>query len=320
MLTPLTAYLLFALLLPFVAAIPSGLSVRQASVIPQHATHLAYDEDTHEVIAFSSNRTNLGRFVLDQGLGRRTTGSCVDMSADDVKKIPGWGTLESTAQQNWGSGSYNLVTNDQNFPDQPAQVCADTSIVPIAVDGDPSASGSCTTQNSTSEGELVGANGTITLQHSSGSTYTTTTTVTKQSAFQLGEEVGVEIGFPDIADVSAKFSISTTITNTLSTATTSTTDLTSAGSVTLSSVAGHSCYLQFTSQTCTITGSGQIRMLGTGWVWFEYNDATDGHYKWALNMDAVLPNQDDKSSFITFKTATATASTSEYHGVCIPSD
>jgi hypothetical protein len=104
----------FAPLVPFVAAIPSGLSARQGSVIPSHATHLAYDEDTHEVIAFSSNGTHLGRFALDQGQERRTTGSCVDMSADDVQRIPGWGTLESTAQQNWGSGSYNLVTNDQN--------------------------------------------------------------------------------------------------------------------------------------------------------------------------------------------------------------
>ncbi|KAJ7907401.1 hypothetical protein B0H13DRAFT_2332436 [Mycena leptocephala] len=230
--------------------------------------------------------------AIPSGPGKAHNQTLVDMSADDVQKIPGWGTLESTAQQNWGSGSYNLVT--RMFE---SSYCGlsfanlDYSVVQIVIDGNPSASGNCITQNTTSSGEQVGTNGTITLQHAAGGTYSTTTTVTPIST----------IGFPEVADVTAKFSFSTTITNTLSTATTSMTDQTSTESITQTNVAGHTCYLQFTSQTCTITGSAQIQRLGTGWVWFEYNDKTNGHYKWALNMDAVLPNQDDRSSFITFK-------------------
>jgi len=57
-------------------------------------------------------------------------------------------------------------------------------------------------------------------------------------------------------------------------------------------------------------------MLGTGWVWFEYNDKVQDHYKWALSIDSTLTNQDDRSTFIDFKSTTATTSTNNYKGVC----
>ncbi|KAJ7490786.1 hypothetical protein FB451DRAFT_1079539 [Mycena latifolia] len=294
-----------------------GVSPTHITGLPKDATHVALDEEAREIIAFNRRGENLGRFTLAPRAGyRRATGSCADMSSDDVQKLPGWNTLKAAAEKNWGTGSYNVVTNDKDYPDSPAQSCVSTDQVAIVPDGSPSASQSCNTQSSNSDGEQVGTNGTIALTHSQGTSSSTTTTVTKESSIAVGVSVAATIKFPEIVDVTSTFTFTGTFTNTLSTATETKSDQTSTGTVTQTNVAGKTCHLEFTTQTCTVTGSGQVRMLGTGWVWFEYNDKTQGHYKWALSIDQTLTNQDDRSTFIEFKTTTGTTSTSDYHGVC----
>ncbi|KAJ7490779.1 hypothetical protein FB451DRAFT_1389542 [Mycena latifolia] len=183
------------------------------------------------------------------------------------------------------------------YADQPAQSCASTDVVPIVLDGSPSAAGSCNTQTSKGDGQEVGANGTISLMHSEGTSSSTTSTVTKTSS---RVEVVATVSFPEIVDITSKFTLTGTFTNTLSTATETKSDQTSSATVTQNNVAGKTCHLE----TCTVTGTGKLRMLGTGWVWFEYNDKTQDHYKWALNIDQTLTNQDDRSTFIEFKTST----------------
>ncbi|KAJ6630435.1 hypothetical protein B0H10DRAFT_2428028 [Mycena sp. CBHHK59/15] len=311
----------FFLLTPLlVSAAPSYEYPRHIAGLPRDATHLALDEEAREIVAFSRSGENLGRFPigLESGASRRgaVTGACADMSSDDVQKLPGWNTLKAAAEKNWGTGSYNVVTNDKDYVDQPAQSCASTDSVKIVPDGTPDASKVCTTQASNSDGKQVGTNGTIALAHSEGTSSSTTSTVTKQSAIAIGVSVAAEIDFPEIAKVTSTFSFTGTFTNTLSTASESKTDQTSTATVTQTNVAGKTCHLEFTTQSCTVTGSGKVRMLGTGWVWFEYNDKTQGHYKWALNIDSTLTNQDDRSTFIEFKTTTGSTSTSNYQGVC----
>ncbi|KAJ7100518.1 hypothetical protein C8R44DRAFT_642060 [Mycena epipterygia] len=304
-----------------VSAVPPRFHPGHISGLPRDATHLALDEEAREIIAFSRRGETLGRFAFlngsDVDVSRRaTTGACADMSSDDVQKLPGWNTLKSAAEKNWGTGSYNVVTNDKDYPDQPAQSCASTEVVPIVPDGTPSSAQSCTTQSSKGDGQQVGTSGTIALTHSEGTSSSTTTTVTKTSSIAVGVSVAATIGFPDIADVTSTFTFTGTFTNTLSTATESKSDQTSSSTVTQTNAAGKTCHLEFTTQSCTITGSGKVRMLGTGWVWFEYNDKTQGHYKWALSIDSTLTNQDDRSSFIEFKSTTGTTTTSNYQGVC----
>ncbi|KAJ7255774.1 hypothetical protein C8J57DRAFT_1345587 [Mycena rebaudengoi] len=45
----------------------------------------------------------------------------------------------------------------------------------------------------------------------------------------------------------------------------------------------------FTEQPAT-----QCNDLAKGWVWFQYLETVQGHYKWALNMDEVLKNDADR--------------------------
>ncbi|KAJ6613693.1 hypothetical protein B0H10DRAFT_1805077 [Mycena sp. CBHHK59/15] len=319
---PLTSTLFSLLLLMPLLAVaapsPSFSYPSHIAGLPRDTTHVGLDETTRELVAYARNGTNLGRFALPEPdtVSARATGSCADMSSSDVQTLPGWNTLKSTAEKNWGTGSYNVVTNDKDYPNQPAQSCVSTDAVGITVDPGQSAAKSCTTQTSESNGEQVGTNGTIALTHSSGTSSSTTSTVTKESSIAVGVTVSAQIGFPEVADVTSSFSFTGTFTNTLSTATTSTSDQTSSQTLTQSNAAGKTCHLEFTTQSCTITGNGNVRMLATGWVWFEYNSATQGHYKWALNIDSTLTNQDDRSTFIAFKSTTGTTSTSNYKGVC----
>jgi len=224
--------------------------------------------------------------------------------------------LKSTAEKNWGTGSYNVVTNDKDYPDSPANSCVSTDAVPIDPDSGTSASTSCTTQSSSSDGVQVGTSGTVSLTHSTGSSYSTTTTVTQESTISVGASVGVNITFPGVAEVTPGFSFSGQVTNTLSNANQYKVDQTTSAVTTQQNSPGKTCHLEFTTQSCSITGSGKIRMVATGWVWFEYNDKTQGHYKWALSIDSTLTNEDDRSSFIEFKSTTGATSTSDYKGVC----
>ncbi|KAJ7127574.1 hypothetical protein C8R43DRAFT_1240319 [Mycena crocata] len=320
-LVTLFLFLTATLLLVSAAPSPNFNVARHRSDLPRDATHLALDEEVNEIIAFSRRGDNLGRFALpnafDAGaVSRRSTGACADMSSDDVQKLPGWKTLKDTAEKNWGKGSYNVVTNDKDFSDQPAQSCASTDQIPIVPDGSPGKDKVCNTQSSKSDGQQAGTNGTVALTHSEGTTTTTTSTVTKTASIAVGVSVAATVKFPLIADVTSTFTFTGTFTNTLSTATESKSDQTSSATVTQTNAAGKTCHLEFTTQTCTITGSGKVRMLGTGWVWFEYKDKVQDHYKWALNIDQVLTNQDDRSTWIEFKTTTGTTSTSNYKGVC----
>ncbi|KAJ7114199.1 hypothetical protein C8R43DRAFT_903091 [Mycena crocata] len=325
---PLAAFLLFTPLL--VSAAPSFAYADNIAGLPRNAKHLALDEDTGEIIAFSRRGNVLGRFPVakrnvaigrTETIAQRDTGSCANMQSEDVQKLPGWKTLKAEAEKNWGTKSYNVVTNDNDFSDYPAQICTSTDIVEIVPDGKPSAAQNCHTQHSISNGTEVGTNGTVTLTHTQGTSSETTTTVTKEASVSVGVSVAATIGFPAIADVTTTFTFTGTFTNSLSKAQKTTNDETSSATVTQQTSAGKVCHLEFTTQKCTVTGTGKVLMLASGWVWFEYKSKVKDHYKctffpWALNIESTITNQDDRSESINFKTTTDTTSTSEYKGVC----
>jgi hypothetical protein len=126
----------FFLLAPLlVSAAPSHILPWHIAGLPRDAAHLALDEHARELIAFTRSGENLGRFPINLGglAERQTIGACATMSSDDVQKcgspffyytstsphnfcflVPGWQTLKDTAEKNWGSGKYNVVTNDKD--------------------------------------------------------------------------------------------------------------------------------------------------------------------------------------------------------------
>jgi len=149
--------------------------------LPKETSHIAWDEETGKVIAYNSAGDNLGEFSLhkrtveantgttngkaaSKGNGKRdaAVGACSTLSSDDVQKLPGWNTLVSTAKKNWGNGSYKVVTNDQDYPNLPAQACTSTNPSKVEISGQPQ----CNTQDSSSQGTQTGTSGIVTLTHS----------------------------------------------------------------------------------------------------------------------------------------------------------
>ncbi|KAJ7131357.1 hypothetical protein C8R44DRAFT_871853 [Mycena epipterygia] len=52
-----------------------------------------------------------------------STSGCVPLTAAEVQTIPGWTTLKSTAEKDWGTGPYNVIANDPDYTNQPATNC-----------------------------------------------------------------------------------------------------------------------------------------------------------------------------------------------------
>ncbi|KAJ7125315.1 hypothetical protein C8R44DRAFT_980504 [Mycena epipterygia] len=210
---------------------------------------------------------------------------------------------------------YNVVPNDK----RPAQSCVSTDTVLIALSGDANATKICTSQNSTSDGQQVGTRH-YRADAFCGTTSSTTNTVTSALPVHTilipilscvscrgilrrgGRLCRRQHSVPAIAEVTSTFSFTGTFMNTLSIASTAKSDQTSSETLTQTSAAGKMCHLQFTTQTCILSGTSQ---LVTSWVWFE-----------ALSIDSTLTNQDDRSTFIQFSNTTGTTSTSNYSGVC----
>jgi len=51
----------------------------------------------------------------------------------------------------------------------------------------------------------------------------------------------------------------------------------------------------FSAQPQGSSDNSQTKFLAHGWIWYDYDATVQGHYKWAVNMDALLPNQDDRT-------------------------
>ncbi|KAK7018875.1 hypothetical protein R3P38DRAFT_1276589 [Favolaschia claudopus] len=222
---------------------------------------------------------------------RQGASSCNPLTADDVKTLPGYATLLSTAKANWGDGSFNLVTNDPGLPNSPALSCVQTDPVTISI-GKPA----CTTSNQELDGTLQ-SNGSVTAQATEGTTATASVTVTKESQFSTGSSTQVGFSIPDFPiGVSETISFSTTLSNTLSYSSTSTADTQQSQTITYNPIPGESCHLELTAQSCNAVGTAEVLIIATGTVWFEYNDRVDGHYKWGLVIEDIVPDVIQRSS------------------------
>ncbi|KAK0237302.1 hypothetical protein EDD85DRAFT_1008418 [Armillaria nabsnona] len=77
------------------------------------------------------------------------------------------------------------------------------------------------------------------------------------------------------------------------------------------------CTATTSTQTCNIEATGNIRYLASGWIWFDYSSKVQGHYDWAVSIEAILTNQDDRSSFAEFKGSMVANIRTSYAGSCV---
>ncbi|KIY43239.1 hypothetical protein FISHEDRAFT_9006, partial [Fistulina hepatica ATCC 64428] len=241
------------------------INLRTLDAVPDDATHLAVEEDGCSVIVFGRDGV-LGR-VLAGGSHhvKRDNASCSALSVDELEGLSGWDTLVTTAQSNWGDGSWSIVTNPDDYPEYSANSCISTNTVQVTTNGDPE----CETYNSTSGGTLVGTNGSVTLSTSEGTTFSATDTVTSESSLSEGLTVSVQLSVPDAFNIGTEASLGSSDLEFLFSTTTSTNNLVT-NSITMEAPEGETCSLTYTTKSCTASGTGSIQFLASGWVWFDY--------------------------------------------------
>ncbi|KAJ7125356.1 hypothetical protein C8R44DRAFT_137235 [Mycena epipterygia] len=280
--------------------------------VPRGTNALAFDPETGTVFAYDYDGTFLGHVNQTAALSERADGTCSNLGPDDLKKLAGWSLVEAQAATNWGKGKYNLATNIANEADYPAIACVSDDAAVITVDENPS----CVTSSQTSSGTLVGTSGTVTLSALEGTSSSTTITTTKTSAWSLGVSVAAKIGIPDIVETTSTVSTSVTVTNSLSDAVATTSNNQQTQTIAMAAADGATCSLTFNSKSCTGSGHGSIVMTATGWAWFEYASKVQGHYYWALNIEASIPDASQRSSSIDFTAAISATNDSQYKGTC----
>ncbi|KAK0483021.1 hypothetical protein EDD18DRAFT_1362280 [Armillaria luteobubalina] len=291
------AFITFLTALSGVTALPFSQLVRS---LPRDIAHIAVDETK-------------GHYPrLQAGVERRDASQCAQLSVVEAQTIPGWDSIVQYANSNWGSGSRNIVTNPTDYVDRPAQVCITDDVVQLSYSGDPV----CQTHTTTSKGSLVGTEGEVDIEVDQGFNSDSSYTVSSASTLGVSNTLSVKIGVPEVAEVTEAFTVSASVTDTTSsTIDTSYNDM-SKVTIKMTAPEGKTCTAVTSTNTCNIQATGKIRYLATGWIWFNYNSATQGHYKWAVNIESVVTNQDDRSSFATFKGSMVANTETSYAGNC----
>lgn len=116
---------------PFLTSAFAFVVPRIPADLPPGTASLALDDETGLLIAYDANGKTLGDVAPDNSPEKRqdAVGACSPLSADDVQKrkstygepysayrvsVPGWEKLEQKANDDWGDGSRNIVTNPED--------------------------------------------------------------------------------------------------------------------------------------------------------------------------------------------------------------
>ncbi|KIY61509.1 hypothetical protein CYLTODRAFT_405513 [Cylindrobasidium torrendii FP15055 ss-10] len=307
----LTAFFLTSCAALSAAAMPFS---QLTKFLPSDVAHVGLDEDRREFVAYRRDGSLYGRFPVDDSANNSFTKrdpTCGDLSVEQAEGMPGWGAITKYADDKWGTRSRNIVTNPDGYLNRPAQVCVTDEVIELSFSADPV----CQTHTTTTQGELVGTSGTVAIGVEQGFNTDTSYTVTQASTLGMDTTLEISVGIPEVADVTASMTISTSVTNELS----STFDVSyndvSTVTLTMNAEEGKKCSAIVESKTCNMQAKGQIRYLATGWIWFNYEDRTEGHYKWAAHIDSIL-SKDDRSTFAEFRGAMSSDTKTAYKGTC----
>ncbi|KAL1700347.1 hypothetical protein EV121DRAFT_214381 [Schizophyllum commune] len=285
---------------------------RQLDVAPDDTMFLAADAGTGAVYAFNEDGESLGVIGNDTSSLSKRAGGCTAMDAKTAQSIPGWKEVAAVADRKWGTGSRTIVTNEKEYPQYPATICISTKPVDIAVNGKPK----CSTNTQTVNGTFTGTSGSVELSVTTGTDYSVSTTTTEQTTFGIGVTYSAKFSIPEVAEIGGATTISTQIANSHG----ETTSGTSKHQVTTKVVANHAdgktCKLDLNTKTCTTEGSAQVPFVAKGYVWFEYADKIDGHYWWAVKIESVLYDDEDRSLYMKVDSVIGSETKSAYKAVC----
>ncbi|KAF8177784.1 hypothetical protein K438DRAFT_1978401 [Mycena galopus ATCC 62051] len=142
------------------------------------------------------------------------------------------------------------LNSDNRYLQYPASICTDLAAVVVTATASPT----CSVQNESTNGILVGTSGSVTLSSTQGTAYSVTSTVTETSSIAIGDSFFVKVTFPG-EEYQNTFSVTSTFTNSLSTATQTTDNQQSTESIIMAAGEGQTCSLE-TTTSCSVTARG----------------------------------------------------------------
>ncbi|KAJ7210658.1 hypothetical protein C8J57DRAFT_1484030 [Mycena rebaudengoi] len=135
------------------------------------------------------------------------------------------------------------------------------------------------------------------------------------SSLVLGVTASASFGIPGIGEGSVETSVEATFTNSIGSSFETKTDSAVEHSITLNAAPGSVCKLHYSVESCYSSSKGEVPFIAAGWVWFNCNKQTHGHYKWAINL-AGYTAESQRSSYTHFTGGINAHSTGNYHGEC----
>ncbi|PBK84930.1 hypothetical protein ARMGADRAFT_942762, partial [Armillaria gallica] len=175
----------------------------------------------------------------------------------------------------------------------------------------------CQVHNTSSDGKFVGTSGEVDIEVDHGFNTDTSYTITTASTIGVSQTLTSQIGVPEVAQVTDALTISTEVTDTASSSFEASYNDVTKFTVKVNATDGKYCTVETSTKTYNIQASGNIRYLASGWIWFNYDDQTKDHYKWAVHIEEVLRNQDDRSSFAIFKDSMVAVTKNHYDPTCV---
>ncbi|GAW08884.1 hypothetical protein LENED_010992 [Lentinula edodes] len=220
-----------------------------------------------------------------------TNDQCVDLTLAQAKTIPNfWQKVQSYADERY--------------------------------EGSPS----CQTNNGTTGGVISGTHGIVSVMIQQGFTGTSSFTISEAASIGITNAFRVRMKFPDVVNTRGGPTAYATITNTQS----ANFDVSFNEMVTttfnMTVLSDQTCQAMEVVHSCTLQGIGEIPFIASGKFWIEYDDKTydhlenkktrDGHYKFEVDFEDVLPAASQRTINAFFKGSFSTSSHGHYKAVC----
>ncbi|KAF8895208.1 hypothetical protein BD779DRAFT_1668527 [Infundibulicybe gibba] len=310
------SYVFFAIQLA--SAIPLN---QLTKVLPRDVAYVALDEHRGRLEAYGLNGTHVGTYPAGRTIheARNLGTDCSDITADELKTIPGYHTVLSHFDNNYDGKGRRFVANPYDREKERKGVDADelekyrTMTLRACADNKPISfttkeKETCVEDDAKFEGKISGADGQMRLGVSSTVMNEALWTTTRATSIANGLKVTIEGSFGPVTaggSASTEFKITNSASKGEASQTTDTVDV----GLWVIAPAGKHCSSSLKSKTCNYAAEAKISVVATGWIWGYYDnaaknkkachsDSTSGrHHKWAVNLDRIL-TQEERSSYI----------------------
>lgn len=249
--------------------------------------------------------------------------SCSQLTLAQAKALPGWPQIVQYAKDTYGDDGLTYKVNPPGQPDYQAVVCTDQEqLLLISMQG----ASSCSTRNDTVAGSITGTTGSVTLSHIDTYSGSGTWTITESSSLAIGSSLTVQLGIPIEMSVSTGVTTTGTFENKVSKSFQTKIDSQRGIDSTFNVGANENCTATLLTTTCTGSGAGAVHYNASGWVWLYYDEKkrpksqpkAEGHYQWAVRLESVIKDVNDRSSNIQFTGYMGIDSHAVFKASCVP--